>query len=122
MIQQFPSENLSALSFSFYFENLCSGVPVLDYLKKLGHNGTGTIRERRIPHNCPLPTNKEMNKSYRGRTEPYVLKDHNISVIKWTDNKCVFMASTIHGKDPVSKASRFSRLHRKRIMVDRLIC
>lgn len=101
------------------FDNLFTGIPVLDYLKKLGHNGTGTMREMRISHNCPLSTNKEMNKGDRGEMETVTLKDYNISITKWRDNKCVCVGSTMYGRDPVSEAWRSIRELKQRIELDR---
>lgn len=118
MIHEFP-EHMNEFSYSFYFDNLFTGVPVLDYMKKIGHNATGTIREMRIPHNCPLPSNHEMKSAERGRIESVILKDFNISITKWRDNKCVTVASTIYGKDPVGKATRFNREIRQRITLER---
>lgn len=118
MIHEFP-DHIKELSFSFYFDNLFTGVPVLEYLKSIGHYATGTIREMRIPHNCPLPTNKAVNKMERGTIHSTVLKDHNISIVKWRDNKCVAVASTLFGNDPVSKATRFNREERQRVQLDR---
>lgn len=121
-------EDLRSLSYCFYFDNLFTGVAVLDYLKSLGHHGTGTIRENRIPRIPCIPktsktpamkSNFEMNKMPRGTIEQLVLQTHNIAFTKWTDNKCVAIASTLYGKDPVGKATRYSRIERKRIQLDR---
>lgn len=118
IIHEFP-EHMNKLSYSFFFDNLFTGIPVLDYLKKIGHSATGTIREIRIPHNCPLSSNQIMNKCERGKMETITLKDHNISITKWRDNKCVCVASTLYGKDPISKATRFNREVRQRVQLDR---
>lgn len=48
MIHNFP-ENIKAFPFHFYFDNLFTGIPVLYYLKQIGYDATGTIRENRIP-------------------------------------------------------------------------
>lgn len=61
MVHAFPNE-LRELPFYFYFDNLFTGVPVLNYLKSLGYNATGTIRENRIPRNCPLPKKEIVKK------------------------------------------------------------
>lgn len=44
MIDDFD-DDVRALPFSFYFDNLFTGIPALVHLKFLGYNGTGTIRE-----------------------------------------------------------------------------
>lgn len=114
-----PSNHLRDLPFCFYFDNLFTGIPVLNYLRSLGYNATGTIRENRLPRNCPLPKKIEVKKEPRGHMEYAELKDYNIALVKWNDNNCVSVVSTLYGKDPISRASRFSRIERKRILVDR---
>ena len=54
----------------FYFDNLLSGIPLLDYLKQLGHHGAGTIRENKIPESGPHISNACRNdKNERGHIE-----------------------------------------------------
>lgn len=79
----------------------------------MGHNGTGTIRENRIPRNTVMETNKYMSKAERGKS----IAAH--CVTKWTDNRCVVVASTVHGMQPISICTRFSRVERTRIEDDR---
>lgn len=50
MIDELP-ENVRNLSFSFFFDNLFTNLPVLSYLRERGYGGTGTIRANKIPKN-----------------------------------------------------------------------
>lgn len=59
----------------------------------------------RTPHNCLLPSNYDMSKRDRGAIESTVLKEHNISITKWRDNKCVSVAAALFGTDHVNKAT-----------------
>lgn len=118
MIHCMPPE-IRDHSYSFYFDNLFTGIAALQYLKSLGYNATGTIRENRIPKNNVLKSNAYMNKAERGSMCSGTLSDLGICVTKWTDNKCVAVASTVHGVDPISTATRFSREERKRIQLER---
>lgn len=53
-----------------------------DYLKKLGHNGTGTIRENRVPANKRLRSNIYMNKAERGSMCTATMSDLGICITK----------------------------------------
>ncbi|KAJ4450058.1 hypothetical protein ANN_01465, partial [Periplaneta americana] len=62
----FPQE-LKALPFDLYFDNLFTGILVLSHLKELEYGGTGTIRQNRIPKDCPMQ-NLETLKKTKWRT------------------------------------------------------
>lgn len=64
-IQQFPPE-LQAMPFRFYFDNLFTSIHLVYHLKELGYGATGTVRENRLPKNCPLRSVKHMKKTDRG--------------------------------------------------------
>ncbi|KAK9729567.1 Transposase IS4 [Popillia japonica] len=67
MTDEFP-EPIKLLLFKFYFDNLFSGFDVLYYLKQKGYQGTGTIRENRIPKSCPLSDKRTFSKNNRRGT------------------------------------------------------
>lgn len=64
MIDDFTDE-VKGLPFSFYFDNLFTSFPLLIYLKSCGYNGTGTIRENRIPSSCPIEHKNNKKKAKR---------------------------------------------------------
>lgn len=112
------TEDMRSLPFSFYFDNLFTSFPLLAYIKLRGYNGTGTMRENRIPSSCPLPEKKKMKKS-RGHMQSIQMKGTDIRVVKWIDNSPVCIGSTCFGMQPVSNASRYSKEAQKRINVPR---
>ena len=61
MIDDFDPD-VQQLPFSFYFDNLFTGFPLLVYLISRGFSGTGTIRENGIPRSCPLPCKVDLKK------------------------------------------------------------
>ena len=59
MIQELPPHILN-LPFRFYFDNLFTGMSLLNYLKSLLQFGeTGTIRQNRIPRSCSIMSSNE---------------------------------------------------------------
>ncbi len=122
MIDDFE-EHIRALPFSFYFDNLFTGIPALLQLKALGYNGTGTIRENRIPNGCPLKQNKkaknETKKLGRGFMAGKSVDGLDIHLTKWVDNSVVSVASTVYGMKPITKALRYSSDEQKKVEVPR---
>lgn len=122
MIDDFD-EHIRALPFSFYFDNLFTGIPALRQLKTLGYNGTGTIRENRLPNSCPLKQKKnekrDTKKMGRGYMTGKSVDGLDIHVTKWVDNSVVSMASTVYGMKPVTKALRYSSEEQKKVKVPR---
>ncbi|XP_065355426.1 piggyBac transposable element-derived protein 3-like [Calliphora vicina] len=116
MLDEFD-ENVKQLEFSIHFDNLFTTVNALVGLKQRGYHGTGTIRENCIPKSCPLPLKDVLKKQQRGHIESIKMVSPAIKITKWVDNAVVSVASTIHGKVPITKIARFSRTHKKRIMV-----
>lgn len=100
MIDDF-SEDLQRLPFSFYFDNLFTGFPLLMHLKSRGYNATGMIRENRIPKKCPIPSKIDLKKKQRGHIESTQMDQTGIHLTKWVDNSVVCVASTAFGAHPV---------------------
>lgn len=118
MIDDF-TPNVQQLPFSFYFDNLFTGFPLLAYLKSRGYTATGTIRENRIPKNCPLPSKEKIKKKERGFAVSTKLKETDIVLTKWVDNSVVCTASTAYGKNPMSNVQRYSKAKKQKITVSR---
>ncbi|KAG5894639.1 hypothetical protein JTB14_012561 [Gonioctena quinquepunctata] len=89
-----PMKNLP---FSFYFDNLFAGSNVLYYLKNRGFDGTGTIRDNRVPQSCPLPSKTEFGNQRRGKYESALDKEDGIIMVKWSDNAPVSAVSIATG-------------------------
>nr|CAH7715975.1 unnamed protein product [Callosobruchus chinensis] len=88
---------------------------LLMYLDSCGYSATGTMRENRIPKNCPIKPVKSMKKEKRGVFEYATTKVDGSSVIitRWMDNSVVTVASTCHGVNPITSAKRYSVAEKK---------
>ncbi|KAJ6640351.1 PiggyBac transposable element-derived protein 3 [Pseudolycoriella hygida] len=114
MIDDFD-ESVRALPFSFYFDNLFTGIPALNHLKSLGYNATGTIRENRLPEGCPLKEKKKVSmKRGRGYMTSKSIKGADVHVTQWIDNSFVRIASTAFGMKPLATAVRYSSVKKKK--------
>ncbi|XP_045105431.1 piggyBac transposable element-derived protein 3-like [Portunus trituberculatus] len=103
MIDSFDDDTKN-LPFSLYFDNLFTGMELLSYLKQEGYNGTGTIRESRVPKECTIMPCKDMKKLERG-TFTYKCSDDGILVARWQDTGSVTVATTVHSVNPVGHRS-----------------
>ena len=121
LILELPEQKRS-FPYRFYFDNLFTSIKFLSYLKKQGYNGTGTIRENRLPKNCPITNVKSMKKTTRGHFDYAVTEDKSIVVTRWMDNSVVTVASTIHPVFPLSNAQRYSAAEKKKISIKRPGC
>lgn len=54
------------MNFHIFFDNLFTSIPLLVELKSRGIKATGTLREFRVPKNCPLTISEKMKKEPRG--------------------------------------------------------
>lgn len=114
MVDALPQPNLR---YEFFLDNLFIGFDLLTHMNNLGYGVTGTIRENRIPRDCPLPKKEKMKKAQRGSFENQLNKDDGIILIRWIDNSIVTMASTSYGVQPTSTVSRYSQAEKKKISI-----
>ncbi|OMJ26927.1 hypothetical protein AYI69_g3657 [Smittium culicis] len=82
-------------------DNFFTSVPLMEYLKKIGHYACGTIR----PNRRHLPEFSKNNRLRKWDTEWY-MNENGISVLKWMDSKPVHMISTYHGPSILSRIPR----------------
>lgn len=108
-----------SLPLRFYFDNLFTSAQLLSHLRTLGYKATGTIRENRVPKNCPILPTKEMKKKNRGEYDFALDEQQEILIARWKDNSVVTVASNIHSLNPISMASRYSRIENKRVGIPR---
>lgn len=107
-------------SYSLYFDNFFTSLPLLEKLQELGHDGTGTIRANRVA-NAPLPSPKDMKKTKRGSFEQLTETKSNITLVRYNDNSIVTVASTQCGTRPVGKVKRYCDKERKEVDQPRCI-
>lgn len=118
MIDDF-SDDLKGLPFSFFFDNLFTGFPLLAYLKARGYNATGTMRDNRIPKGVPIKKKQDLKDEVRGTFVTTKMKETGIRVTKWVDNSVVTVASTCYGVNPTSTAKRYMKSAGGRVNVSR---
>lgn len=116
MIEELP-ECIKNQKLQFYFDNLFTGIPLLVHLKSKGYGGTGTLRQNRLPKECPIGKVEVMKKRARGSYEYATQGD--VVVVRWMDNSVVTVASTDYKVNPVGNADRYSRVHKKKVKVPR---
>jgi len=92
-------------------------INLLKELKNRGYGATGTMRENRIPKQCPITLKKALLKQCRGTVEHAMNKDDGIIIARWVDNSVVTVASTVHGMMPASSVQRYSQSEKKVVCV-----
>ncbi|KAH1006086.1 hypothetical protein HUJ04_006964 [Dendroctonus ponderosae] len=68
LVKSYP-DNIKSLPFHFYLDNLFTSMNLLYFLRSNGYQGTGTVRENRLPKNCSIQSVKSMKKQNRGTFE-----------------------------------------------------
>lgn len=119
MIDNMPS-TVQMLPMRFYFDNLFTSFHLLTNLKERGYQGTGTVRENRLPKDIPLQGSKSMLKTaQRGDSCFTQSEEQKIIVVRWKDNSVVTAMSTVHGVSPAANVSRYSATEKKVVQVPR---
>lgn len=116
LLDDLPTEKKN-YPYHIFMDNLFTSFNILKCLKQRGYHGTGTIRDNRIPKDCPLPNKAMMKKMVRGTAVAAIEKEDGILVCKWVDNNVVSVASTANGLQPTTRIKRFCRKSRKNISV-----
>lgn len=118
LIQDLPV-GMRSLPYRFYFDNLFTSTNLLLFMKNQGYGATGTIRENRVPKNCPIESVKAMKKANRGTYDYSLDKKNCLIITRWKDNSVVTAASNIHGIFPITMADRYSATEKKKIGISR---
>ncbi|CAH1967978.1 unnamed protein product [Acanthoscelides obtectus] len=91
-----------------YFDNYFSSVNLFLYLKhRFNIYSLGTLRNNRL-NGCQLISDKELLKKGRGKYD-YKSTNRECIIVKWADNKCVLIGSTIHGVSPENTLRRYCK-------------
>ncbi|XP_045477491.1 piggyBac transposable element-derived protein 3-like [Harmonia axyridis] len=114
MLDSLPDRNLR---YQIYTDNLFTSFNLLTELKQRGYGVTGTVRENRVPKDCPITSKLDMKKKKRGSIESKISKDEGVILVRWTDNAPVTMASTSYGIEPTSLVKRYSQSEKKIIQI-----
>jgi Transposase IS4 len=79
------------------FDNYFSNYQIFEVLKKLKINAAGTLRVNRFAH-PPFLSDKETKNKGRGYSNEVENRDGNVVLIKWQENKPVFIGSKFRGQ------------------------
>jgi len=94
--------------YKVYADNLFTCAPLLVKLKERGMLYTGTVRQNRMA-GCELKAEQELKRDGRGSYDTKTEITHNISAVRWYDNRVVTLMSTASGVDPIGKAKRWNK-------------
>jgi hypothetical protein len=101
-----------------YFDNFFTSYELLYHLRnEYGILSLGTIRRNRL-RNCPIKNEKTLKKSGRGSYQQLVDNGNKINTVAWYDNKCVLLASTFVGAEPISHIKRYNKEQKNKINID----
>ncbi|XP_049832883.1 piggyBac transposable element-derived protein 3-like [Schistocerca gregaria] len=104
---------------SIYVDRCFTSVPFLDkLLRDRNITATGTIMLSRIARSIRFEEDATMKKT-RGSHDQVVRNDGNLAIIKWFDNRAIYLASTEAGVEPIEKCTRWSKKEKKYITVPR---
>lgn len=107
------------LRYKLYMDNLFSGPALFSFLKFRGYSAIGTIRENRIPKECPLLDKRAFVKRDRGYFETAMERCDGHLFVRWMDNSVVTMISSSCGTEEVSQVKRFSQKEKRSVMIPR---
>ena len=93
------TEALPPKPFKIFADNFFSNFAMAVGLKKRGLHFTGTIAANRL-RGAPLKSEKELGKEGKGASCSTYESNHNLSLVRWLDNKCVTLISTYLGVTP----------------------
>ncbi|KAJ8941966.1 hypothetical protein NQ314_010185 [Rhamnusium bicolor] len=95
-------------------------INLLVYLRENGYTASGTMRENRVPKECPLLAKKDFAKTgKKGDHISIIERTNGIIFTRWLDNSVVTVASNCYGISPMNQVKRYSRKDKKHIQVSR---
>ncbi len=107
----YPTKKLS-----LYYDNFFTSLKLIEKIKNMGHDATGTLRKNRI-EKCPFTNPAKFMKLPRGSEEHYCDAESGIIAARWHDNDIVTIASSEYGVSPVVKAELYVASQEKRMNV-----
>lgn len=116
LLDELP-ESKRNLRYHIHMDNLFSGPNLFSYLKFHGYFAIGTIRDNRIPANCPITSKKTFGRENRGYFEKSLDKNDGLLYIRWMDNAVVSMISSSYGTQPVNHVKRYSQKDKRHIYI-----
>jgi Transposase IS4 len=102
------SKRIINLGHKLYFDNYFSNYQIFEVLKELKINAAGTLRVNRFAH-PPFLSDKETKNKGRGYSDEVESRDGNVVLIKWQDNKPVFIGSNFVVKGVQTTVNRWDK-------------
>lgn len=102
-------------NYKLYADNFFTSIDIIRHLLQKGIFYSGTIRKNRM-RKCPLVTKKNEK---RGAINEIVTGDDKIVITQWSDNKVVYMASSLVGKGETGVVECWSKTEKKFVNVVR---
>ncbi|XP_045109694.1 piggyBac transposable element-derived protein 3-like [Portunus trituberculatus] len=109
IVKRYPTKKLS-----LYFDNFFTSLKLVEEIKSMGHDATGTLRKNRI-EKCPFTNPAKFMKLPRGTEEHFCDAESGIIAARWQDNGIVTIASSEYGVSPLVKAERYVTSQKKRM-------
>ena len=88
----------------------------MTYLKKEGLLAIGTIRSNGLQE-CPLLSNKDLQKSVRGASDYCVDTTSGIMIVKWLDNIVVQLTSNSVSLELMDQTERLDKAVGERMLI-----
>ncbi|XP_069683167.1 piggyBac transposable element-derived protein 3-like [Periplaneta americana] len=104
---------------SIFIDRYFTSVELLDCLILRNISGTGTIMASRVPKKVQFKSDTDMKKEGRGSYDQVVRNDDKLALLKWFDNRAIFLASTEFGVEPVEDCKRWSKKDKAYIQIPR---
>ncbi len=89
--KHYPTKKLS-----LYFDNFFTSLKLVEKIKSMGHDATGTIRKNRT-EKCPFTNSAKFMKLPGGSEEHFCDAESGIIAEGWHDNRIVTIASSEYG-------------------------
>lgn len=111
------TKRLSLQGHTLLFDNFFSTYQLIEILKQRSINAACTIRINRFS-NPQFLSDSVLKKQGRGSSDEMISKEGDIVIIKWQDNKSVYLASNYVGKGTEKTVSRFDKKQKMRITIN----
>ena len=103
-------------NFKVTADDFFTSIPLIVKLQEQGILYPGTARGNRLP-DCNLKDDKALKKEGRGCFDYRVETTHQISAVRWYDNKAVTLVSSYVGPEPTSSVERWDKSRKEYVEV-----